>query len=323
MRDPRANPTQKADGGAFLAPELAARVRQIHIRTHRLVSTALSGGYRSTFRGQGVEFEEVRPYQPGDDVRSIDWNVTARTGEPFIKTYREERELSLELLVDTGLSMDFGSRRWTKREAAAQLAALIAYVAVEHQDRVGLTLFGESPQLHLKARKGGKHIMRIVREIMAAPVSPSSKPNGRSDLAAVLKQAERTLHRRSLVFLFSDFLANEDEAQREAWSESLSRIARRHDVICVRLSDPFEEELPPAGVFSMYEMGSGRVIEVDSRSGPVRESWRLAARERRARLDEVLSRARVGRIEVSVGGDLADPVVRFFRRREVRHAGGR
>ena len=308
----------QGERATHLAPELAARVRQIHIRTHRLVSTALSGGYRSTFRGQGVEFEEVRPYQPGDDVRSIDWNVTARTGEPFIKTYREERELSLELLVDTGLSMDFGSRRWTKREAAAQLASLIAYVAVEHQDRVGLTLFGEEPGLHLKARKGGKHIMRIVREIMAAPVSP-----GRSDLVRVIEQAERTLHRRSLVFVFSDFLANEDPRQREEWPECLARLARRHDVICVRLTDPFEEELPSAGVFSMYEMGTGRLIEVDSRSRAVRESWRDAANERRARVDEVLSRARVGRIDVSVGADLADPVVQFFHRREVRHAGGR
>jgi uncharacterized protein (DUF58 family) len=311
-----ARPLVEEKRTALLAPELAARVKQIHIRTHRLVNTALSGGYRSTFRGQGVEFEEVRRYQPGDDVRSIDWNVTARTGEPFIKTYREERELSLALLVDTGLSMDFGSRRWTKREAAAQLASLISYVAVEHQDQVGLTLFGDEPGLHLKARKGGKHAMRVVREIMAAPVT-----GGRSDLALALKQAERTLHRRSLVFVFSDFLANEDPVQREEWSERLGRLARRHDVICVALTDPFEQELPRAGVFSMYEMGTGRQVEVDSRSSAVRTSWRNAALARRQRLDEVLSKARVGRIDVSVAGSLADPIVQFFHRRELRKTG--
>ena len=156
------------EGAPLLAPELRARVRQIQIRTHRLVDAALAGGYRSTFRGQGIEFEEVRPYQPGDEVRSIDWKVTARVGEPFIKSYAEERELTLQLLVDTSRSMDFGSRRLTKRELAAQFAALIAFVAIRHQDRVGLDLFGEEPVLHLPARKGSQHVLRLVREVLAA-----------------------------------------------------------------------------------------------------------------------------------------------------------
>ena len=299
----------------LLAPELAARVRRIHVRTHKLVNTALSGGYRSTFRGQGVEFEEVRPYQPGDDVRSIDWNVTARTGEPHVKNYREERELTLALLVDTGLSMDFGTRRWTKREAAAQLAALVSFVALAHQDRVGLTLFGAEPGLHLEPRKDSRHVLRIVREVIAAPVSPS-----RSDLGEVLRQTGRTLRRRSLVFLFSDFLANESG---DEWGRPLARLARRHDVIAVRLVDPFEEDLPEAGLFRAQELGAGRGIELDTRSRAVRDAWRAAAEERRARWLSVLSRARVERIEVDIRQNLAEPLVEFFHRREVRHRGGR
>jgi len=305
--------TNHEAGGSLLAPELMARVKRIHIRTHKLVNTALSGGYRSTFRGQGIEFEEVRHYQPGDDVRSIDWNVTARTGEPYIKTYSEERELTLNLLVDTGRSMDFGSRRWTKREAAAQVAALIAYVAVQHQDRVGLTLFGQEPGLHLPARKDSKHILRIVREVIAA-----APTDGRSDLHKVLDEQTRTLKRRSLVFLFSDFLANEDD---EEWGETLKRLARRHDVICVRVVDPFEENLPSAGMFYLREIETGRVIEIDSRSQAVREAWHDRAVDRHNKLKHVLENARVDCIDLPIHVDLADPIVKFFHRRETQRGG--
>jgi uncharacterized protein (DUF58 family) len=154
------HPPTSEHGSQLLAPELMARVQQIQIRTHRLVNTALSGGYRSTFRGQGLEFSEVRAYQPGDEVRRIDWNVTARTGDAYIKTYAEERELTIHFIVDTSLSMDFGSRVRTKRETAAQFCALLSLVALRHQDRVGLTLFGAKPGLHLPSRKGTTHILR-------------------------------------------------------------------------------------------------------------------------------------------------------------------
>src|SRR5882672_1146502 len=193
--------TQPGSGSPLLARELMARVRQIRIRTHRLVNTALSGGYRSTFRGSGLEFSDVRAYQPGDEVRRIDWNVTARTGEAFVKTYAEERELTIHLIIDQSRSMDFGSREWTKREVAAQFAALIAFVALRSQDRVGLALFGDKPGLHLPARKGSQHVLRIVREVLAARASSPG-----SDFAAVLEQQQRHLRRRSVVFLVSDFL---------------------------------------------------------------------------------------------------------------------
>jgi len=314
------DPSSGESHSTLIAPELMARVRQIQIRTHRRVNTALSGGYRSTFRGQGIEFQEVRPYLPGDDVRSIDWKVTARTGEPYIKEYAEERELTLHLLVDTSMPMDFGSRLWTKREAAAQIAALIAYVAVQHQDRVGLTLFGAAPGLHLPARKGSKNILRIVREVLAAPAT-----RGRSDFGELLEQQERTLHRRSLVFLISDFLGVDDvgEAQSRTWIDPLARLSRRHDVIAVRVFDPFEEELPSAGVFLMNEIGTGRLVEVDSRSRLVRGAWTVRARERKERLFAGLAKARVDHFDLPTSGDLAEPLIAFFRRRTRRRGTAR
>jgi len=310
-----------------LGPELMARVRQIQIRTHRLVNTALSGGYRSTFRGTGVEFEEVRPYQVGDDVRAIDWNVTARTGEPFIKRYAEERELTLNLLVDTSLSMDFGSRRWTKRELGAQFCALISFVAIRQQDRVGLCMFGEEPGLHLPARKGSKHVLRVVREVLA-----SVPTAGGSDLEAVLAHQVRVLRRRSLVFIVSDFLdqtasgpaaeERRDRGDRGDWADTLSRLARRHDVIAVRVTDPLEEELPEAGLVTMRELETGRSAEIDTRWRRSRDEWSERARRRRSELLATLSRARVELIELSTTGDLADPVLKFFRQRQKRHGGG-
>lgn len=295
------------EGAPLLAPELRARVRQIQIRTHRLVDAALAGGYRSTFRGQGIEFEEVRPYQPGDEVRSIDWKVTARVGEPFIKSYAEERELTLQLLVDTSRSMDFGSRRLTKRELAAQFAALIAFVAIRHQDRVGLDLFGEEPGLHLPARKGSQHVLRLVREVLAA--EPTT---GGSGFEALMQEQERILKRRSLVFVVSDFLDHEGQPE---FARSLARIARRHDVIAVRVGDPLEEALPPVGIFSLRSLEDGRRMELDARSARVRERWTEAARQRRESLDALLTAARVESIELRTDRDVADPVVEFFRRR--------
>ncbi len=300
-------------GAPLLSPALMARVRQIQIRTHRLMNTALAGGYRSTFRGQGVEFEEVRPYQPGDEVRVIDWNVTARTGEPFVKSYREERQLTLHLLVDTALPMDFATFGETKRDAAAQLAALIAFVAVRHQDRVGLTLFGAEPGAHLGPGRQSRHILRLVREIQAAPVTP-----GHSSLHAVLKAQESTLRRRAMVFVLSDFSSVDldgNEGGSKEWVETLARLSRTHDVICVRLVDRLEEELPATGLLRLVRMEDGEVAEVDGRRAVEREAWSQHARARRDALGAAFRRARAEWIDVRTDGDFAAPLVRFFRRR--------
>ncbi len=299
-------------GEALLAPDLMARVRQIQIRTQGLVSSALQGAYRSNFRGTGIEFEEVRPYMPGDEVRSIDWNVTARTGEPHIKTYVEERQLILQLLVDTSRSMDFGSRERTKREAAAEVCALLSFVAASQEDQVGLGLFADEPGLHLDPDKGQRHVLRVVREVVAA------RPSGvGSCLSKVLEHQHRHLKRRSLVLVISDFLGLEQDP----WADVLGRLARRHDVLCVRVFDPFEEQLPRAGLIDFEEIESGRRIEIDTRSERVRRDWAQRAQERRRRLVEATRRARVDLIEVSTCEDVADPIVRCFKRRALR--GGR
>jgi len=286
-----------------LAPELMARVRQIQVRTHRMVSNMLSGAYRSTFRGTGIEFDEVREYQPGDDVRAIDWNVTARTGEPYVKTFIEERQLTLQFVVDTSDSMDYGTGPRTKREAAAELCALLAYVAVFQQDQVGLTLFSDEPGLHLPPHKGNQHVLRVVREVIAARTGGSG-----SSLEEVLDQQLRMLRRRSMVFVVSDFLGTGD------WADAMSRLSRRHDVIAVRVADPFEEELPAAGILMLRDVETGAMLEVDSRSRTVRDHWRRDAEARRAALVEALNRARVDLIELFTDGDVAEPVVRFFKR---------
>ncbi|MEM1453200.1 MAG: DUF58 domain-containing protein [Planctomycetota bacterium] len=288
-------------------------MRQIQIRTHRLVNTALAGGYRSTFRGQGIEFEEVRPYQPGDEVRAIDWNVTARTGEPFVKSYREERQLTIHLVVDTALEMDFATFGETKRDAASQLAALLAFVAVRHQDRVGLTLFGRTPGLHLDAARHSRHVLRLVREIQAAPVTP-----GPSSLRLALEAQAMTLRRRAMVFVLSDFSgvgADGTERGDPGWSEALARLSRRHDVIAIRLVDRFEESLPEAGVLRLVRMEDGEVREIDGRRAETREAWASSAEARRLAIGRAFQRARAEWIDVRTDGDLAGPIVRFFRRR--------
>jgi len=314
----------EAEGAPLLTPALMARVRQIQIRTHRLVNTALAGGYRSTFRGQGVEFEEVRPYQPGDEVRAIDWNVTARTGQPFVKSYREERQLTIHLLVDTALPMDFATFGETKRDAASQLAALIAFVAVRHQDRVGLTLFGAEPGLHLDPGRQSRHVLRLVREIQSAPVTP-----GRSSLAEVLAAQESTLRRRAMIFVLGDFSSVDEDGTEggdPAWAESLARLSRTHDVICIRLVDRLEEELPATGLLRLVRMDDGEVAEVDGRVEAERAAWSAHAERRREALGAAFRRARAEWVDVRTDGDLAAPLVRFFRRRAQargpRRAGG-
>jgi len=311
----RAAAARAAEDRQLLTPELMARVRAIQIRTHKLVNTALSGGYRSTFRGSGVEFSEVRAYTPGDDVRRIDWNVTARTGEAFIKTYAEERELTIHLVIDQSRSMDFGSREWTKREVAAQFAALITFVALRHQDRVGLSLFGERPGLHLPSKKGGQHLLRIVREVLAARASSPG-----SDFAAALEQEERVLRRRSVVFLVSDFL--EGQGARD-WTQPLARLALRHDLVAVRVADPFEGELPSAGMLEFRELEGGALRELDTRAGPVRAVWAARAKARREALVATFARARADLLELDTTRDVGDSLRAFFRKRVLARGASR
>lgn len=304
--------TEETRTPEMLTPELMARVSQIQVRTHRLVNDVLSGAYRSSFRGSGVEFDEVRLYQPGDDVRSIDWLRTAKTGEAFVKTYVEERELTLMFLVDTSLSMDFGSRDWTKREVAAAFCALLAFVAQRHQDRVGLCLFGATTGVHLPPRKGAGAVARVVREVIAAPPT-----HGGTNLGEALELQARTLRRRSLLFVIGDFLGLDQDA-----ADVMSRLGLRHDVVAVRVVDPLERELPKAGSLWLADLETGARKDFDTRSARVRDAWRAAWQERDAAMREKLTRAHVDLIELGTGRDLnanlADPLVRFFHKRRRR-----
>lgn len=314
--------SERQGSASLLAPELMARVRTIQIRTHRLVNTALAGGYRSTFRGQGIEFEEVRPYQPGDEIRSIDWNVTARANEPYVKSYREERQLSIHFLVDTSRAMDFATFGETKRDVASAICALLSFVAIRHQDRVGMTLFGAEPGEHLDARRGTNHVLRLIREIQAARPLDGAP----ASLGAILENQEATLRRRSMVFLISDFSSVDPaglERGSDRWTKTLARLCARHDVIAVRPIDRFEEELPAAGAVRLARMEDGEVREVDGRPAAAREAWAKAAEERRAALGRVFARARTEWIDVRTDGDLAAPISRFFAARAMARRGAR
>ncbi len=309
---------EATNGNDVVAPDLMARVRQIQIRMHRLVNDVLAGAYRSTFRGSGVEFEEVRPYQPGDDVRSIDWNRTAKGQEAFVKTYVEERELTLQFLVDTSASMDFGSGDVTKREVAAQLCALLSYVALRNHDQVGLTLFDAATNLHLPPRKGAGAVARVVREVIAP-----RPPRVATDYRDVLEHEARHLRRRTLLFLVSDFASLEGAEDPETgWRQVLTALALRHDVVAVRVVDPLEEELPPVGPIALRDAERGGWMEVDGRSAAVRAHWAAAAAARRSAFAELMRAARVDTIELSTAEEIADPIVRFFRARR-RRGGGR
>lgn len=303
--------------------ELMARVRQIQVRMRRLVNDALAGAYRSTFRGSGIEFEEVRPYQPGDDVRSIDWNRTARASdEAYVKTYIEERELSLLFVCDASPSMDFGSQTWTKREIAAQFVALLALVAVQAQDQVGLALAGEPSGLHLPMGQGMAHVSRIIREVIAPHPAPHSVKRGASraqactgaSLAETLEDQLRILRRRTLLFVVSDFRAAPGE-DRKQLGDVLARLASRHDVVAIGVSDPLEEALPRSGWIEIVDPESGARVEIDAGSQKVRAAWAAAAGERRAELVGLLRRARVDLVELSTAEDVGDPVARYFQRR--------
>ena len=301
------------DAALLLAPERMARVRQIQVRTRGAVQGALQGAYRSRFRGAGLEFEEVRPYQPGDEVRTIDWNVTARTGAPHVKSYVEDRQLVLQLVVDTSPSMDFGTTERSKREVAAELAALLAFVAIGQQDQVGLTLFADEPGLHLTPDTGQAHVLRVVREVVSA-----RSAGGGNALASVLEHQLRHLKRRAMVFVVSDFL----DAEAASWEDELARLGRAHDVLCLRVFDPFEESLPRAGLLTVEDLEGGGVVELDTSSPRVRAAWEERAARRRALVEERARKARVDLVHVRTDADPADALIAAFARRARMRVGG-
>ena len=290
----------------MIPKELLKKIRRIEIRTSHLVNDALAGRYHSAFKGRGMEFEEVRPYQVGDDIRNIDWNVTARYGEPFIKVFREERELTVLLVVDLSRSHEFGSRDQFKRELVAELGATLAFSAIKNNDKIGLVCFTDRVEKFVPPRKGSGHVLRVIRELLAF------QPKGRgTNIAAALDHVNRIQRRRSVLFLISDF-------QDAGYERSIRIAKRRHDVILVNVLDRREQSLPKAGLIELADNETGRRIIVDTSNARWRKAYeQLVDRELEAR-DRRLRQLNLDCIRVRTGESFVEPLIRFFRTREAR-----
>ena len=282
------------------------KIRRIEIRTRRSVHDVFAGRYHSVFKGRGMEFQEVREYVPGDDIRSIDWNVTARTGAPHVKKFTEERELTVMLLVDISASNRFGSTPQLKRDLAAEIAAVLAFSAIANHDRVGLILFSDRVEKHVPPAKGATHVLRVVSEILnAKPTSP------KTDLEPALRYLNQVVRRRSVAFLISDFIAPP--------CEHLLRVtARRHDLVSLVVGDKRESALPAVGLVDFEDAETGQRVVVDTSHAPTRRALLARQTERRQALLRQLSRARSDAIELNAGERYDRELVRFFRTREKR-----
>lgn len=284
--------------------EMMRKIRRIQIHTSHIVDDLLAGGWHSAFKGRGIEFEEVRPYQVGDDVRTIDWNVTARAGEPFVKLFREERELSVMLLVDLSASQDFGSHRQTKRELVTELGATLAFSAIKNNDKVGLTLFTDQIEKSLPPRKGTRYVLRLIRELLYR------EPIGRAtNLRLALEHLNRTASRRSVVFLISDF-------QDTGFERTLRVTRRKHDVIPMVVRDRRELELPNVGLVRLRDPESGKTIAIDTSSRRHRHAFREWMHRKSEQRDETFRRLGLQPILLRTGDDYVEPLQRFFHRRE-------
>jgi uncharacterized protein (DUF58 family) len=290
----------------MLPREVVRQVRRLHIRARRAVEDLLGGEYHSVFKGTGIAFEEVREYQPGDDIRAIDWNVTARMGHPFVKRFIEERELTVMLLVDVSASQQFGTRLQPKREVAAELAAILAFTAIANNDKVGLISFSDRVERYVPPRKGTRHVLRLIRDILFFQPEHS-----RTSLRAALDFVNRVLHRRAIIFLLSDFLDT-------GYEKAFKRTGKRHDLIAVPIADPREAELPAVGLLQMEDAETGRQILVDTSNAKVREAYAVAGRKRREQFRQMARSARIDLIEVATDGGHLEALIRFFRLRERR-----
>ncbi len=290
----------------MIPKEVLKKVRQIEIRTNREVTDVLGGQYHSVFKGRGMEFEEVREYLPGDEVRSIDWNVTARFGHPYIKKFREERELTVMLVVDVSASGQFGSVRQTKNELAAELAAVLAFSAIRNNDKVGVILFTDRIEKYIAPKKGRRHVLRVIREILAFRPQDTG-----TDLGGALDYLNRVQRRRAVGFLLSDF-------QDEDFHRSLRVAGKRHDLIALSVRDPREEELPAVGLVELRDAETGERTLVDTYDRNVRENFASQAQNRLESLQAVLRSSKVDHVEIRTDADYMQPLIKFFRMRERR-----
>jgi uncharacterized protein (DUF58 family) len=301
--------------------ELLETVRRVEIRTNRLVNDTMVGAYLSHFKGRGMDFEELREYIPGDEVRDIDWNVTYRMGRPFVKRYREERELPVVIAIDVSATSAFGSLRKSKREFAAEIGGTLAFSASRSSDKVALLLFSDKVELFLPPRKGRRHILRLIREMLCF------EPRQRgTNIPAALAFLNHVLHRRSIVFLLTDFLHSfgagspQGQGSRDALQE-IGLTNARHDLVCVHLRDPRESTLPSAGLLTIEDAETGELLELDSARAAVRERFARINEERLADLDRALRRAGVDTLSFNTSEAFAQALQSFFEKRRGRRRG--
>jgi uncharacterized protein (DUF58 family) len=294
----------------MLPAEVMRQIRRLQLRARRAVQTLLGGEYHSVFKGVGLSFEEVREYQPGDEVRSIDWNVTARMGSPFIKRFVEERELTVLLLVDVSGSQRFGTQKQPKRAVAAELAALIAFSAIANNDRVGLIACSDVVERFVAPSKGTKHVLRLLRDILF--FEPERKGTSLKTALDYLNQVQR---RRAIVFMISDFAD-------EGFESSFRLAGRKHDLIAVRVTDPRERELPNIGLLQLEDAESGRRVLIDTSRTSLRERYVDRADKRFEAMRKLTRSAQVDLIDVDTDGGHFDALVKFFRIREKRRSRG-
>ncbi len=314
--------------------DLLASVRRVEVRTNRLVNDTMVGAYLSHFKGRGMDFEELREYVPGDDVRDIDWNVTYRMGRPFVKRFREERELAVVLAVDISGSSAFGSLRKTKREFATEIAATLALSAARSSDKVALLLFTDRVEHYLPPRKGRRHILRVIRDLL------SFEPRHRTtDIPAALSFVNHVIRRRAIVFLMTDFLhcfrdansVSSMDSGEEAHSpetmqnrdvlQEIGLTNSRHDLVCMHLHDPREDTLPGAGLVTIEDSETGELLELDSHRSAVRERFRKHNAARLTALDLALNRAGVDTLRFNTAEEFAQSLQRFFETRRGRRRG--
>lgn len=287
----------------MIPKELFRKIRRIEIRTKGLVNNVFGGEYHSAFKGRGIEFSEVRPYQVGDDIRTIDWNVSARTGEAYVKIFEEEREQTLMLIVDVSGSEEFGSSTKFKREIAAEISAVVGFSAIQNNDKVGLLLVSDRVELFVPPKKGRKHVLRLLRDLFA---HESESPG--TDLSVALNHVLHVLHRRSIVLVISDFFD-------EGFVKPLRVLARRHDTIAVHLVDPREEELPNMGLVDLTDAETGETIVVDTGDRRTRRTFAMHAGARQAEIADLFRRIRMDYVPIRTDESYVEPLIRFFRHR--------
>jgi uncharacterized protein (DUF58 family) len=296
-------PARKSTG---VPPEILRQVKLLELRTRGLVNSLFTGEYRSVFKGQGMEFSEVREYQPGDEVRSIDWNVTARMRKPYVKRYIEERELTVMLVVDLSGSERFGTRKRFKSELASELAAVLAMSAIRNNDRVGAVLFTDRIEHVVPPRKGRRHALRLMRDLLAFEPAGTG-----TDIAAAIDYAGKMLVHKAIIFLVSDF-------QEEELEQPLKLLAQRHDVVAVTVDDPSEHELPDLGLARFVDPETGDTLDVDTSDPDVRARFAEAVTEEITARKRLLRRLAIDEIPLHTDGGVVDPLIKFFRTRETR-----